>query len=164
MLTLVGETLEGHKIVSGIYRFYETTGLPLDVTLEFLRAREMVPDWPAFILEAVEAGMSPERALSMLDAAIADSYGSTFRDVVVTRLRLMLEKKSPSNPTVSLHVLPSEHQDLVRKLYELRVPSYDETMVILSSVVGQETVRRLIGERIKIVVDQNLPADRVERL
>lgn len=82
----VGRTSDGKIVVTEVFKFYETEGLPLDVILETLRVRDMVPDWLAFVFEATRAGMKFERILSMLDAAISDSYGSELRDVVISRL------------------------------------------------------------------------------
>jgi len=87
MLEVVGRTVDGKTVVAGVYRFYETTGVPLEVTFSFLEEREVIPDWTAFVLEAVEAGMKTERILSMLDPAIADSYGPNMRDEVLKRLQ-----------------------------------------------------------------------------
>lgn len=76
-------------MVSGVYRFYETTGVPLDVVFEVLRDRNMIPCWSLFLLEAVEAGMGAERALSKLVAAISDSYGAELANYVDKRIREM---------------------------------------------------------------------------
>lgn len=76
-------------MVTGVYRFYETTGVPLDVILEVLRDRGMMPCWSLFLLEAVEAGMDVGRALSKLETAISDSYGAELAGYVGKRLREM---------------------------------------------------------------------------
>jgi len=94
MLESVGKTQDGKTIVTGVYKFYETTGVPLDSILGILEERGMTPDWMALVLEAVEAGMKPDRFLSMLDPAIADSYGPVMRDEVIRRLRLLTAPKS----------------------------------------------------------------------
>jgi hypothetical protein len=89
MIELVGKTTEGQLVVKNVYKVYETAGVPLDVRLETLKAHNCIPSWPIFVIEAVEAGMKVERILSMLDAAISDSYGPEMRDVVLGRLRVM---------------------------------------------------------------------------
>lgn len=87
LLSVVGKTEDEKVVVAGVYRTYETEGLPLDVILDSLRSRGAVPDWEAFVREAEDAGMGRDRILSMLDPAISDSYGPEFRDRVMSRLR-----------------------------------------------------------------------------
>jgi hypothetical protein len=86
MLVQSGTTQDGRTVVRGVYRLYETEGLPLDVILDALIAHNAIPDWTAFVVEAELAGMKLDRILSKLDAAIVDTYGSAMRDVVVRRL------------------------------------------------------------------------------
>jgi hypothetical protein len=86
MLIQSGTTQDGRTVVRGVYRLYETEGLPLDVILDALIAHNSIPDWTAFVIEAELAGMKLDRILSKLDAAIVDTYGSTMRDVVIHRL------------------------------------------------------------------------------
>ena len=74
-------------VLSGCYKTYETTGIPLEVMFEFMRERDAIPSWIDFHLEAMEAGMKHKRILSMLNPAIVDSYGSEFRDEVLKRLK-----------------------------------------------------------------------------
>jgi hypothetical protein len=93
LIQVIGKTVDDRTVVQGVYRFYETTGVPLDVILDQLRERGVVPDWPQFVIEAVEAGMSVPRAISLLEPALADSFGSAFCDVVVSRLKLLLDKR-----------------------------------------------------------------------
>lgn len=86
MLTQVGTTKDGRTVVRGVFRLYETEGLPLDVIFDSLLANQALPDWTHFMLEAELAGMKRTRILSMLDVAISDTFGSSFRDVVIQRL------------------------------------------------------------------------------
>lgn len=87
MLEACGRTTDGRTVVRGMYRFYETSGVPLDVILEFIRDRGAVPDWRAFVDEAVAAGMSEARAVSKLEEAVADTFGPGMREAVTSRLR-----------------------------------------------------------------------------
>lgn len=89
--TQVGRTEQGTPVVAGVFRFFETHGLPLDTVLSVLRERGALPCWPSFFREARAAGMKPERIISKLEEAIADAYGAPFRDVVIRRLERMRE-------------------------------------------------------------------------
>lgn len=87
ILRIIGETADQRPVYGGVFQFHETTGLPLDVVLEGIQTAGGVPCWVSFVLDAVEAGMSEERALSKLESAIVDSFGSKFAAVVMRRLR-----------------------------------------------------------------------------
>lgn len=87
MLKVVGKTSDGRSVVRGVFRFYETEGVPLEVLLDFLHDHGMIPDWIAYVEEATGAGMAAGRVLSALNEAIFDSYGKGVRDEVLSRLR-----------------------------------------------------------------------------
>lgn len=91
-IELAGRTVDGRAVVRGVYRLHESSGTPVDVILEAVRCRGMVPDWQAFVIEAVEAGMSVKRAIAKLAPAVADVFGPVVHDVVVARLSVAIEK------------------------------------------------------------------------
>ena len=86
MLTQSGITKDGMVVIRGVFRIFETDGLPLDVIFDVLRERNYIPDWEGFVLEAEAAGMNRNRILLKLDAAIADTYGTEMRDIVIKRI------------------------------------------------------------------------------
>ncbi len=92
MFTVTGRTSDGKTVVSGVYRFFETHGLPLDVVFDLLRGRDSVPDWTAFYREAQAAGMKHDRIIAKLSESISDSYGGEFRDEVLKRLEASLAR------------------------------------------------------------------------
>ena len=83
----MGHTGDGKTVYAGVYQFFETHGMPLDILLSMLRDRDAVPCWMSFHREALAAGMKHERILSKLDEALSDVYGPEFRDAVIQRLR-----------------------------------------------------------------------------
>ena len=91
MIEEAGKTSDGRGVVRGVYRLHETSGIPVDVILEGIRDRGMLPDWQSFVVEAVEAGMSLKRAIAKLEPAIVDVFGSEMRDVAVARLSTGIE-------------------------------------------------------------------------
>lgn len=91
MIEVSGRSSDGRLVVRGIYRMHETTGTPIDVILEGIRRRGMLPDWQSFVVEAVEAGMSLKRAIGKLEAAVADVFGPEMQAVVVERLSTGIE-------------------------------------------------------------------------
>lgn len=54
---VVGETPEGRFVVSGVFNFFNTYGLPLDIIIEFLWKEGFVPSWEEFYKEAAKAGV-----------------------------------------------------------------------------------------------------------
>jgi len=89
MLKITGKTEDNEFIVAGVFRFYETTGLPLDIIFDCLRQKKTIPDWLTFYVEALRAGMKHDRIISKLDSAMADIYGTEFRDVVIERIEMI---------------------------------------------------------------------------
>jgi hypothetical protein len=85
-LKQVGTTPEGKKVYKGLYKFYETYGLPLDVILTVFQSKDWVPDWIDFYIGAIAAGMEHDRIISKLEADISDSFGKIHADAVILRL------------------------------------------------------------------------------
>ena len=86
-IEICGKTEDDKDVVRGVYRFFETEGVPLDVIFEILESKKAIPDWIAFVKEAIAAGMKSSRVISMLDTAISDSYGQEMRNVVISKLQ-----------------------------------------------------------------------------
>lgn len=86
MVNQSGITTDGKIVVSGIYRFHETRGLPLEVILAKLHENNIVIDWESFLRESLDAGMKKERALSKLRYAMADTFAPHYIDAVMSRL------------------------------------------------------------------------------
>jgi hypothetical protein len=166
LIEVVGSTPDGRQVVSGVFSFYETNGMPLDALFETLRNQGLIPDWSNFMIEAVEAGMNPDRVIAMLDPAIADSFGGTLRDVVVVRLRSMTEGTDEElpQPTVALRLLPSEYEIIYGRLTKLGHPSFRQMMLIVGEVLGSYVVERMQGEVVGFEVVKELPEDRFLKL
>jgi hypothetical protein len=86
-IEICGKTEDDKDVVRGVYRFFETEGVPFDIIFEILKSKNAIPDWIALVKEAVLAGMKPTRIISALDAAISDSYGPEVRNVVISKLQ-----------------------------------------------------------------------------
>lgn len=85
-LKQVGTTPEGLAVYTGVYKLYETYGLPLDVIFMTFQDKGWVPDWIDFYIAAVAAGMEHDRIISKLEEAISDSFGKEWADAVISRL------------------------------------------------------------------------------
>lgn len=90
MLKISGKTKDGSLVVSGVFSFYETQGLPLSIIFEEFRNRGIVPDWIALYLETWAIGIMPDRVMSFLSESIYDVYGSDYRDCVIRTLKTIV--------------------------------------------------------------------------
>jgi alanyl-tRNA synthetase len=81
-----GLTLDGKPVLSGVYQFHETHGLPLDIIFSLFEERNWVPDWIDFYNSALKAGMKHKRILSKLSEALTDSFGKEWEQVVISNL------------------------------------------------------------------------------
>lgn len=88
LLRIVG-TADGRHVVGGVFRFFETHGLPLDILVEALWRRKLVIDWLDFWDSARAAGVKPSRLVAMIEAAVADSISAQRAEGVIRRLRLL---------------------------------------------------------------------------
>ena len=93
ILKQVGKTEDGKfSIVKGVYTLFETTGLPLDVMLENLKNKNIIPDWIEFYREARLAGISHDRVISRLEEALIDVWDKSFSNLVIERLNKIFSK------------------------------------------------------------------------
>jgi hypothetical protein len=82
----LGETVDGKMVVGGVYKLYETEGLPLDIIFTICIQKGWVPCWISLYKECLAAGMSHSRILSKLEEAIQDSFGKEYAVVVISKL------------------------------------------------------------------------------
>lgn len=67
-----GVTTEGKPVVRGIFRFFETTGLPLSMCLDECWTRGLVPGWLELEKEMQGPGVKAPRV--KIAAAVRDSF------------------------------------------------------------------------------------------
>ena len=83
LIQIVGKTTEDQLVLSGLYKYFETTGLPLDIILDQVKTKNMVPSWKHLYNEMIQAGMDHDRAISRISLAIFDVYGREYRNNVI---------------------------------------------------------------------------------
>jgi alanyl-tRNA synthetase len=91
--TPTGQTTDGKVIVDGVWKFYETEGLPLDVIFDCCIKKGWIPDWIKLYTQMIASGMKHERILSKLEVAICDSFGKDFSEAVISRLDQYFQPK-----------------------------------------------------------------------
>ena len=90
LFDVVGTTAEGKPVVAGMYTFYETQGLPLEMLLDKIREEGLQPSWPHTYVEMLLAGIESSRAIGRLEAIIVDAgWDPGTRDEVINRLKSM---------------------------------------------------------------------------
>jgi hypothetical protein len=82
----IGLTSDNKKVVNGIWKTFETHGLPLDSIFIACINNNSVPDWILLYKQMRKSGMAHGRIISKLDESISDSFGKQFGDEVISRL------------------------------------------------------------------------------
>jgi hypothetical protein len=82
VLPYVGITQDGKKIVTGVYEFHETYGMPLSDLFLYLKNINLIPDWIDIYKWGRKNGMKHARIISKIKDPIEDSYGKSFADNV----------------------------------------------------------------------------------
>jgi len=90
MLQISGKTTDGKEVISGVFRFYETYGLPLtDIFYLIDKEDNAVPDALDLYQSMLIAGMQKDRIISKLREPYVDVFGVPFWDAVKERLDLL---------------------------------------------------------------------------
>jgi len=92
MLELAGKTEDGKVVVKGIYRLYETSGIPLDFIFDYVFSSGLIVSWFDFHLEAQGNGMKHKRILSKLEEPVSNIWGEEYWAVVKKNLELKFGK------------------------------------------------------------------------
>ncbi len=80
------------KIVfSGIFKFTETTGLPLTDVLESIKNHDVLIDWLDYYKMALNAGLKKKRIFSRISEALVDVHGVEYKNVVLIRLNYAID-------------------------------------------------------------------------
>jgi len=86
MFRIVGITLEGKRVVGGVFPALDRHGLPLLIIVERLQDANCLLDWTDLFLSALQAGWNPSTMLARIEETLLDVYGRTYCNAVLTRL------------------------------------------------------------------------------
>jgi hypothetical protein len=86
MINIIGKTTDDKMVVNGVFRFFETEGIPFDIIFDLLKRNNAIPDWISLYKEAVLSGMKHSRVISMLEGFISDAFGVEISNVVIGKL------------------------------------------------------------------------------
>ena len=86
-------------ILKGVFDFVGTHGVPLEIVLDLLKSKGLMPDWLDYIDSAVRQGAKQTRVRLQLSNAILDVYGQEFHDpwLVTFDEILAYRDRHPSN-------------------------------------------------------------------
>ena len=71
-LIISGQTVDGKLTVAGVFKLFDTYGIPLDLIIETLNEHSYLVDWYQFVLDAKKAGWKTKRIRSAIEACLTD--------------------------------------------------------------------------------------------
>jgi len=86
LVKIVGKTSDDRLVLSGLFRFAETYGLPLEIIFQLLKDNNMIPSWSHLLEEAKKAQVNMERFKRRLQDNIVDIYGRDYYHEIARRL------------------------------------------------------------------------------
>lgn len=92
-IKISGKTTDGRLVVTGLFLFVGTLGLPLaDVLLAFEEDNYVV-DWIDFYEDALMDGYKSKTALNKIDEGIVDVFGKDYRDTLLAILNYYVKNR-----------------------------------------------------------------------
>ncbi len=88
----VGITTDGKPVMSGIFSFYETHGIPLEIIFMSFIEKELIPSWIDLYKDMRLSGMPHNRVMATLQDSISDAYGQEWSKSVVSQLNKIFDK------------------------------------------------------------------------
>ena len=83
---IIGKTTDGKSVVTGIFKFFDTTGIPLFVLFELCEQNNWLPSWIHFYEDGKKQGWEHKTIINRLQEGLSDCYGKEFSDQVIARL------------------------------------------------------------------------------
>jgi len=74
-INIVGVSEDGKKVVAGVFRLFDTVGLPLEIIFERIKNEDWIVDWKEFIGDARKHGWSDRTIRTRVITAYGDVFG-----------------------------------------------------------------------------------------
>lgn len=84
-LPVLGKTDTGAPVIGGVFKLYDTYGLPLWAVLDQCAVRGLVIGWQAFYRDARAAGWKHKTIMTRVRADLTDGGNVAMRDEVLQR-------------------------------------------------------------------------------
>jgi len=88
LLSVVGQTTDDRFVLGGVFRLYDTRGIPLSIVLDAFHKQKYLPSWTQLYEDGVSSGIREGKWINMIESAIGDSvFGAKYGSEVAQRLR-----------------------------------------------------------------------------
>ena len=87
IFTIVGQTKDNKPVISGILRFKESYGLPLEDIFDKVNLDGFVISWYHLIDEAIAMGVNKSKFGNELHTAILDAFGKEYLDKIWDKVK-----------------------------------------------------------------------------
>ncbi len=78
MIKQTGETIQKAPVIGGLFKVYDSQGLPLEIILDALKVKGLVMDWHDFLTDAKGAGWTDKTIETRVEAALLDCHGKVY--------------------------------------------------------------------------------------
>ena len=85
-----GITTDGKTVIGGMFKMYDTLGLPLDVVFELCKENGFVIDWLDFYWDTKEGGWKDKTFYLRIGNALENVYGNVYKNKVFTTLKKLV--------------------------------------------------------------------------
>ena len=92
-LEIIGKTTDGQPVVKGIFKFFDTTGIPLFIVFDLCKQQNWLPSWIHFYNEAKGRGWSHKTIIDRLREGMEDIYEKKFTFTVIDKLEKAILKE-----------------------------------------------------------------------
>ena len=91
-MKVVGNTKDGVNVVDGVFKMFDSTGLPLDVIFDQCKQRNLLPSWIHLYHDAINQGWQDKTIFNRLETNISDVWGREYYHEVKLRLDLYVDR------------------------------------------------------------------------
>lgn len=89
----VGVTNDGKPVMSGVFFFYETHGIPLEIIFMSFIDKNLIPSWIDLYKDMRLSGLTHNRIITILQDSISDAYGQEWSTNVILQLNEIFDRK-----------------------------------------------------------------------
>lgn len=88
---VAGKTEDGRQVIGGLFKMHDERGLPLSLSLMFLRNANQVPDLAGFLNDALDHGWSYNTTIPRIREAVLDVFGKGEWEIIEHKLAQVFE-------------------------------------------------------------------------
>jgi len=85
-MDIIGLSEDNKQVVDGVFKLFDSTGLPLDVIFDQCKENNMVPSWIHFYEDALRQGWKYKTIFNRLETNVSDVWGRDYYNEIKTRL------------------------------------------------------------------------------